>query len=331
MRYPLLVAGWILLGFGLSIPSAFAVHPADGRRSELIGLLERARDQTNIRSAGSSPFRLVAGVQLQDINDKPAEGTYTLIWQSPSSWRDDLQFRGFSQVRIADGERLYLSRTPPSLFPAVSELLQLLEFPVNLRLAPKSKVDDLREKTGGKGGERRIDFRTNNTNKSVYLNSRSGFPVRVEVSEAWTKSTYRFDEVIEFAGRQFPRLLTKKSEGRAELRAEVQSLTEEQPDTKTLAPPSDARWMPWCPEPVAAKLLNPAGLIAMPLPSGVTPTPGAIYGIVGPDGRWHNLTVVKSAGKDSDDHMLKMLGQLRFAPATCGTIPIPEERVIETR
>jgi hypothetical protein len=94
--------------------------PSDAEDSgEARDLVLRANTQTNIRAPGSRPFQLQAKVQLYDAKNRRQEGTYTLLWKSPASWRDEIHAGKFSQVRTADGNRLFVSRTPAALFPGV--------------------------------------------------------------------------------------------------------------------------------------------------------------------------------------------------------------------
>jgi len=51
--------------------------------------------------------------------------------------------------------------------------------------------------------------------------------------------------------------------------------------------------------------------------------------VVGTDGEWHNLAVVKSGGKEVDKYWMEVMRQQRFSPASCGNIPVLHESVME--
>jgi hypothetical protein len=55
----------------------------------------------------------------------------------------------------------------------------------------------------------------------------------------------------------------------------------------------------------------------------------AIYGVEGTDGKWYNLAVVKSGGKEVDEYWMDVMLQKRFAPASCGDISVLHESVVE--
>lgn len=55
-----------------------------------------------------------------------------------------------------------------------------------------------------------------------------------------------------------------------------------------------------------------------------------IYGIVGVDGRWHNVEVVSFTGDETSAKRsaLALTAAERLDPATCGGKPVPEEQVV---
>jgi hypothetical protein len=55
----------------------------------------------------------------------------------------------------------------------------------------------------------------------------------------------------------------------------------------------------------------------------------AVYGIVGPDGLLHNLSVVNSTDSDVDDILLRSMRHWRYISAKCGGDSVPWEMVIE--
>src|SRR5208282_1182613 len=152
---------------------------------------------------------------------------------------------------------------------------------------------------------------------------------RVEYLGMGSHLVYKFEQYRAFGGRQFPRVLTEVNPDKPPIRVQVQELIEVSPDASQLAPPEDASSMPWCSNPTPARLLTPAKALFIPN-SGLPPRPGAIYGIIGPDGHWHNLSVVKSAGKDLDILVMKWMGDEVYSPAGCGGGPAPQEEVRET-
>jgi hypothetical protein len=134
-----------------------------------------------------------------------------------------------------------------------------------------------------------------------------------------------------FNGHQFPRTLTRLKSNRKLIQVQVQELTEVTGDNSTVVSSRDARWHLWCPHPERMTPQNPGKVYPIPWPlrDGALERPVAIYGVIGTDGRWQNLTVVKSGGKEVDEFRLNQLRQERFFPARCGEVPVPLEFVVE--
>ena len=302
--------------------------PTDAENTgEARDLVVRAHALTNIRAPGSRPFRLQADVQLYDAKDHRQEGTYTLLWKSPTAWRDETHVGDFSQVRAADGNRLFLSRTPTALFPGAYHLLRVLEFP-DFPVFPHNTIWGITTaKYDEHGGETKIELRAaGKLYKTLYINVSSGVPTRVEYHSVEPKRTYIFEKYAAFGDHQFPGVLTELNPGKPPIRVQVEELAEASPDASSLAPPPDAKWMPWCANPVPPMT---QGLPPIYFPyRGVGPR-SAIYAIVGPDGLLHNVTVVRSKDAEVDAILLKSMGQWRYVPAKCGDDSVPWEMVIE--
>jgi hypothetical protein len=95
------------------LPGGVTAH--NDANTEAKKLLQQAEELTNIRSSGGHQFRLTARVQLSGSEGQVQEGTYSLLWESPTVWRDETNFKDFSQVRIAKGDKLYIVRKPWNL------------------------------------------------------------------------------------------------------------------------------------------------------------------------------------------------------------------------
>jgi len=63
-------------------------------------------------------------------------------------------------------------------------------------------------------------------------------------------------------------------------------------------------------------------------PPGTTPLVGAIvYGIIGKDGSWLDLSVLESPDFKAAYEMLERLRQARNLPATCRGVPVESETI----
>jgi hypothetical protein len=303
----------------------------DDGQGEAEKLLRQAEELTDIRATGSRAFHLVARVNVSDEKAQQTEGTYSLVWKAPTDWQDKLKLGDFSQERTAVADKLFINRSTTSFTLEVYQLLKLLEFPDLLRFSSDAKGQKLREKMKDGSRERAIELALpgHPAWKTISFNESSPTPTLVEYKGS--HFGYRFDSYAAFGGHQFPRLLAEFDSNKRLIQVQVQELAEVTIGDSTIAPSSEARWYLWCPHPKSMSSLDQAKVFPIPWPlrQGALERPVAIYGVVGTDGKWHNLTVVKSGGKEVDEYWLDVMRQQRFSPARCQEIPVLNELVRE--
>lgn len=294
-------------------------------------LLREAEELTDIRATGSHAFHMEARVTIFDENAQITEGTYSLVWKGPIDWQDKLQLGTFSQERTAVVDKLFVSRSASSFTLEVSHLLKLLDFPGLLRFTPDAKAQKLRDSVRNGSREREIELALpgHSAWKTIFLNESSPIPARVGYKGS--HFGYRFENYEPFSGHQFPRLLTEFDAKSPLIQIQVQELIEATMDESKFAPSPNARWYPWCPHPKPSTSLDAGKVLRIPWPLRGDPIrrPVAIYGVEGTDGKWHNLAVVKSGGKEVDEYWMEIMRQERFSPASCGNITVIHETVRE--
>jgi hypothetical protein len=325
MRLTSLIAAWALFALACFEPWSAKMTAANDEAPEAQKLLQQAEELTNIRSSGSRSFGLAARVQLYDGKDFEAEGTYNLVWESPTVWRDEIKFADYSQVRVAMVDKLFISRNPPILPLEVFRLLGLLEFPQVLHPSLNAKLGKVKEQRRNGSRERTIEIGS----WIVSLDQSSPIPTRVEYKDS--HFGYQFEDYVSFDGHQFPRTLTEFASNRPLVKVQVQELAEATVDASSFIPPHDASVFRWCPHPEPARLVDRDNLYAMPphLRDVAEQHVVVLYGIIGTDGRWHNLAVVKSAGKEIDSYWMNQKLQERYSPAKCGGVSVEQESVKE--
>jgi hypothetical protein len=307
-------------------PYSGEVMAKNDNQMEAEKLLMQAEELTDIRAPVSQAFRLSARVKLFDEKGQASEGTYDLVWKTPTDWQDKLGIGDFSQERTAVVDKLFVRRSTPSFTLEVYNLLRLLEFPRLLRVSPEAKAQKLREKTRNGSRERTIDLGW----KTIFLDESTPTPTRVEYKHS--RFGYKFENYAAFHGHQFPRILTEFDSNKTLTEVQVQELTEASIDDSNLVPSPEARWYLWCPHPEPMRWLDLGKVYpGPPLRTGAPNHPVVIYGVVGTDGKWHNLTVVKSGGKEVDEYWMNVMRQERFSPARCGEVPVLQEFVMKSQ
>jgi hypothetical protein len=320
---------FILIGLSsLGYPSQ-AVMAQRLAAGEAEKLRLQAENLTDIRSEGSNSFRLTAQLKSFEGKSQAVEGSYELLWKQPTAWRDEIEFAGFSQVRVALGDKINIRRSSPAIPYEVLKLLTLMEFPSLLRLTNEEKIVKVREHKEKGARERVIEVSSegDELNKRVfYFEWSTPVPTRADMNVT-SRPQYFFKDFTDFHGHLFPHALTELVVPHERFEIEVRDLVDEDYGDSDFAPEPNMAWRRWCPHPEPAKYIGPAipqssPLVIYPLEFAV-----AAYGIIGLDGRVHDLAVTKSSGKAVDSWAIAFLKRLAYVPAHCGEFPVEEEFV----
>jgi len=65
-------------------------------------LIARARSQEELRTEGTPPMTMRAEIQISGRKGDLLRGEYTLLWASPSRWREEIRFSNYVRVRVGD-------------------------------------------------------------------------------------------------------------------------------------------------------------------------------------------------------------------------------------
>jgi hypothetical protein len=340
---PLFAASVVLVS-AFATPSLHKANDDAENSAEAEKLLRQAVEISDIRSSGSPSFRLVARVKAPGENGGATEGSYSLVWKSPTIWRDEIKFPNYSQIRVAHLDRLFISRNPPNASMEVFRVLKLLEFPPFLSSSEEAKEKKLQEKIKDGRRERVIEItRAGRSWEKIYLDGAAPIPLLIEFKGAQYGShypykdfdiKYEFEDYVEFHGHQVPRIVSQRVWNIVKYKIQVQELADTTLDESDFDPPSDAQWIRWCPHPDPPKpkfshRIIPISAFPPQLRTGGPPSDVVIYGIIGTDGQWHNLAPVKSAGKIVDSFWIRELLRENFSPAHCGEAPVESEGIME--
>jgi len=318
----------------------------DGQSATKSGgeLLQRAEQLTDIRSGDAPSFRLTARVEVYDETGKKKEGTYTLLWNLPTMWREEITFPDSSQVRLARINKLLISRKPPTPSEQTYRVGKLMDFPAFLRLSIRDQIQGLQEKTKDGLSERRVDITIAGGSpwKKVYFDGTAPVPTQIEYKGAAMGARYPYKEFdlkflledyMEFHGLQFPQTLRRFESNVLKDQVQVQKWTEATFGESDFVPPDDSHWIRWCPNVTPPRLETPLLRTNLSFPpqlrTGGPPSRVVINGIIGTDGKWHNVEAVKSAGSMVDSFWISQMHRQRFTAAQCGETPVEYEMMIE--
>jgi hypothetical protein len=306
-------------------------------------LLRRAEQLTDIRSGDVSPFRLTARVEVYDEKGGKTEGTYTLLWNSPTIWKEKIAFTNGSQIRLARIDKLLISRHPATPSEQVYRVGKLMEFPSLLAVGAKQQIQKLQEKTKDGLHQRQVDITVAGRPwKRVYLAGSTPLPTAIEYKGAALGMRYPYKEFnlrfqledyMEFRGLQFPRTLRRFESNVLKIQVQVQEWTEATFRESDFVPADNSHWIRWCPHPKSPILQTPLTETNLSFPpqlrAGGPSSRVVINGIIGTDGQWHNIEALKSEGSMVDSFWINQMRKQRFTPAQCGETPVEYEMMIE--
>ncbi|MGO9272951.1 MAG: energy transducer TonB [Terriglobia bacterium] len=302
---------------------------------EALQFLDKVRDLVDIQTSGSPSFQLRARVLAAPLNagSQSAVGSLVLTWQSPSQWREEISFPGFSQVRVASQGKLWTARGTAYEPLRVYQLDQLLDIRSQWTLKSGESVKGSKDRKQNEIRMECVELRGDlepdrdlcaDIVSLVPVLSRSLVPYNPRVP------SYEYGDYVAWAAKQFPRLM-RAYEGKSavvEVRAELTPAPAA--DASLLTPPAKAIEGDWCedvepPKNVASVPPHYPDREKQDRQQGVV----SVYAAVHTDGTLGNLGVVRSAGPDFDAATLASVRQWRYRPAMCGAKPIPGEIVID--
>jgi hypothetical protein len=233
----------ILLRLILVVGLCSSTMGQSDNHAEAEKLMKQSEELADIRSPGSHAFLLQARVKLFDEKGHANEGSYRLAWKAPDDWQDELTPTDFRQVRTAKVDKLFYSRSTRGLRPDVFHLLGLLEYPGHFDFREPKRLK-LRDKSENGVAERIVEYSPEGQSWKVTYDAKSPIVLRVEYSVH--SVAYEYSDYVTFDQHQFPRLVKKSSRNKPLIEIQIQKL--EEVDIKTyLTPPSDSRYLQWCP------------------------------------------------------------------------------------
>ncbi len=317
----------LLWGLILALPRPGLPAAQADPSQEATALLTRAAELSDIRSAGTPPFRLRAHVRLLGYPQGTLEGTYLLVWVSPERWREEMTFPGYQQLRIANDGKVWRQRNLDYQPLRVWQWEETRELTRHLKPLPGQRLTRDRHRNrkgallqclelkGKRGWGRELCFDSN----SGTLQRHESFFI-----------AHEYADYVAWGNKCFPRIMRAYENDTLVVEAHVEELTSAgTPDATIFAQPSGAQEWPWCPDPQPAKALEKNRPPHLPRPrigrfSGVV----SVYAVIGADGKLHNATVVQTAGTALDAATLEALNGWRYQPATCSGAPVPAETVL---
>jgi TonB family protein len=292
-------------------------------------LVDRSRQISDIRAVGAMPFRATGRMKLFDLS-APVEGQFELLWISPTSWKEILHFPGYDAVRIVAGKKYWLKRSLPY------EPLPMMRARSTLSIGNLDLFDDERVFRISQSKENGALLECMELRSDKFSARRLCFDPSTGVLARATVGTH-MDEYLEyqpFEGKRFPRKIRYYEDGELKVETAIENLTavSDADSDRALEPALGSEEWDRCEHMTEAKPLRISkpdreGLAYKYLPVGGEATV-AISAVIEKDGRFSNLYVIQTGGKDLDAATVAAIKDWKFEPAKCGDSAVRTTRTI---
>lgn len=309
-----------------SVTIPFATPVPQARSSPSLELLHSVQF-VDARSVDGRSFQLLGKAKLQHGKGMETEGTYQLVWASPTQWREVFSFPDFNQTRVGGHGGIWEERKPSYLPLRMWQLMQALNFYGRLELPREEAANKVKVKKRDGMSYRCIEIVRNASSIPIReLCFRGDAPQLATEHYVPSDRTYEFSDYVPVGTKFFPghvrvydgkTLAADFSVVKVEEMANVSS--------EMFEKSTNSEWRAWCASPESG------GDPLSPIYSRQVRRNGesTFYGTIGPDGLWHGLFVVNSAGRAHDSDILSALKMERWKPTRCQGVPIAVETVFK--
>jgi hypothetical protein len=312
----------VVIAVFLGAAYAFAAPRASS--VDTLRLLHEAQS-LDPRSGSRDPFKLTAKVTVLRDHHALEDGSYKLLWFSPTQWREEISSVGLQQVRVGGDGGIWQVREPSYPTFRMWQLMQAVNFYARLSLWADETPSKVKS-TKRDGVELRCTRTTWQGSELRELCFSENSPELVSEEYLPASRSYEFSDYTSVGSGRMPKRIRILDGKNLVVELSVETLeTVQGPTSVLLQKPADAKWLNWCPNPNPAKAIPPfpeGGLIG---DSVVDPV--VFYGSIETDGRWHELKILKSGGPARDAAVLKRMAEEQFHPASCKGVPVAVETI----
>lgn len=320
-----------VLTFAKAPSRARGLPPDD--ESETEALVAKAHSLTDLTVAGSVPFRLKASLFFYDPSGDsripPVRGSYVFTWAAPNEWREDADLLHLKQIEIANGSTLWTKRNAP--YPSFG--YWWTRHAVSITRGVTYHFDSYtRIEISQIEGRNVVCAKNGRTHAQQELCLDTATALPLVQYDATLHLQILYSDWTQWQNRWYPRTIRAFSGSEPLLRIEIANINNAPPESKWLAPPAGASSRDWCAD-MRPALPNDS-IVNATLPDPVAPATGTtqivgaiVYGLIGKDGSWLDLSVLESSDFKAAYQMLENQRQFRNQPATCHGTPVESELI----
>jgi hypothetical protein len=302
--------------------------------SETEALVAKAHNLTNLTAADSAPFRFRATLFFYDPSGDarlpPVKGSYAFTWATPSNWREDVDLLHLKQTEIANGTTLWIKRNAPypsfaywwtrNALGVTRGVAYHFDSRTHIEISQVSGHNVVCARNGGM-----------HVQQELCLDTATSLPVAQY--DATLHVQILFANWTPWGSHWYPRTIRVFSGTEQLLRVEIENVFDAQPEASWIVPPEGAVSRDWCADMRPARVSDAIENATLPDPiaplqGNATQIVGAIvYGLMGKDGNWLDLSVLESPDFKAAYQMLENVREFRNQPATCHGTPVDSELI----
>lgn len=301
-------------------------------KGDALALIQKARELSDIRAEGSPPFQLAAKVNTYNFKGKQASGSYSLVWKSSTEWREEIALAGYREVRVRRDDRVWTQRNAKFHLMLVYVLRELLDMKKHLTLRPDDQLVGGEERQkGGQFLDRLEVLNNGRKQRTLYFDTISHTLVRDHESQTADLS-YEYLNYGPWNSSVYPGLMRAYTAKKVIAEVAIEELHPvPQPGSSLLAPPDGAEVEPACEQPEPAKsIVAPKPpyppLLRMERVEGTV----SFFVVIAKDGSVEDLAIIRLVDQRLIALTLQAVSQWRFKPATCHSVPVSSETIIDS-
>jgi len=303
------------------------------------GLLEHARQLSDIRSAASPGFRLKANFSFVGDDLDTEQGTYTETWVSDSQWRHELVVNDVHRIEIGAPSSSWLFDSKndfPETAGSVAQLMQVvLASDKDLRFGTLVDHPDTKPPSAciiTKPDSQKL--------KSAFcFDAKVGLLLeRVSPERRWRQARLRnisdyscdFADFRKFGEHLFPWQITCFVDEHKKISATVVELSlTPSANPELFTPPQGAIELGKCPDTAVPPRWVGAGLGISSHNDPDHTSWVSVWFVVDVKGRPQGGRVIHTPDRTRDDKVLKKIQEWFFQPGTCNGAPMPMPIMVE--
>jgi len=304
--------------------------------AESVELLERTFKSADIRSSGTSSYRLSAKLQMWREGKVLNEGKYLLFGDPSGKWREEIVFSGYTRFRIGNEHNYWQVRSVDFEPLPILEIDEFLDFPRTLKTAEKVSLSSPFKRKSSGIEYRCVDAQVEFSHKQTFcIDPQSGNLTSISNDfkgfETPDRVTYvQYSNFRKVADRIFPGKIEGFRGKKLILEIEFDEMKElPQNSPEDFTPPQNAaRWL-YCSVPASSKVdLHPHPEYPKSARDSRTQGMVTLYVVIDENGKTSSPHVLQSAGNALDEATIQAVSQWRYNQPICGDVKAPVETTV---